>query len=124
MNQDNVDLVNDCCIRCPTHVDDIAVVCRQMCERRTTDPESVSGVFHWCRADFMTKYTMLVTIANVFNLPHDHIRANPVQPTGETPRPKDCSMDRSKLVNLVIGQTTPFTEGIQKVMKPFISKNQ
>ncbi|XP_041469414.1 methionine adenosyltransferase 2 subunit beta-like isoform X2 [Lytechinus variegatus] len=123
VNQDNVDLVDDCCIRCPTHVDDIAVVCRQMCERRTTDPESVSGVFHWCGADFMTKYTMIVTIANAFNLPHGHLRANPVQPAGETPRPKDCSMDRSKLVSLGIGQTTPFTEGIQKVMKPFISKN-
>nr|XP_054754235.1 methionine adenosyltransferase 2 subunit beta-like [Lytechinus pictus] len=121
MNREKTDLVDDCCTRCPTHVDDIAVVCRQMCERWKTDPQKLNGVFHWCGSEFMTKYTMITTLANAFNLPHDHLKPNPIQPTGGTLRPKDCSMDRSKLEALGIGQTTPFKEGIHKVMEPFVT---
>ncbi|XP_030836235.1 methionine adenosyltransferase 2 subunit beta [Strongylocentrotus purpuratus] len=121
VNREKTDMIDDCCTRCPTSVDDIAVVCRQMCERWKTDPKTMSGVFHWCGSEFMTKYTMITKIADAFNLPHDHLKPDPVQPTGGTLRPKDCSLDRSKLEALGIGQTTPIWEELQKVMAPFVT---
>ena len=81
----------------------------------------MSDVFHWCGSDFMTKYTMVTIMADAFNLPHDHLKPNPVQPTGGTLRPKDCSLDRSKLEVLGIGHTTPFKEGIKEALEPFVN---
>lgn len=120
-NREKEDLIDDVCTRCPTHVDDIAVVCRQMCERWKSDPSSVTQIFHWCAAEFMTKYTMVSIMADTFGLPKDHLKPNSVQPMGGTQRPKDCTMDRSNLEALGIGQTTPFREGIRQVLEPFVN---
>ncbi|XP_071490245.1 methionine adenosyltransferase 2 subunit beta-like [Diadema antillarum] len=119
-NKDKTDLIDDVCTRCPTHVQDIAVVCRQMCERWEKDPASVTQIFHWCGGELMTKYAMATTIADLFQLPHEHLRPNPVQPTGGTLRPKDCTMDRTKLEELGIGQTTSFREGMKEALAPFM----
>ncbi|KAF6082055.1 methionine adenosyltransferase 2B [Phyllostomus discolor] len=59
--------------RFPTHVKDVATVCRQLAEKRMLDP-SIKGTFHWSGNEQMTKYEMACAIADAFNLPISHLR--------------------------------------------------
>ncbi|XP_016022564.1 methionine adenosyltransferase 2 subunit beta isoform X3 [Rousettus aegyptiacus] len=59
--------------RFPTHVKDVATVCRQLAEKRMLDP-SIKGTFHWSGNEQMTKYEMACAIADAFNLPSSHLR--------------------------------------------------
>uniref|UniRef100_A0A8D0L8D6 Methionine adenosyltransferase 2 subunit beta n=1 Tax=Sphenodon punctatus TaxID=8508 RepID=A0A8D0L8D6_SPHPU len=62
--------------RFPTHVKDVARVCRQLTEKRMQDP-SIKGTFHWSGNEQMTKYEMACAIADAFNLPSSHLRPIP-----------------------------------------------
>ncbi|CAH1268492.1 MAT2B [Branchiostoma lanceolatum] len=106
--------------RYPTHVGDVAAVCRQLAEKRLQDP-SLHGVFHWSGDEEMTKYTMAVAMAEVFNLPSSHLVADK-EPSGGAPRPYDAHLDVSRLRDLGIGKTRPFRESIKEVLQPFLKK--
>ncbi|XP_019639926.1 PREDICTED: methionine adenosyltransferase 2 subunit beta-like [Branchiostoma belcheri] len=77
--------------RYPTHVGDIAAVCRQLSEKRLLD-SSLHGVFHWSADEEMTKYMMAVTMAEVLKLPSAHLVADK-EPFGATQRPYDAHLD-------------------------------
>ncbi|XP_054574099.1 methionine adenosyltransferase 2 subunit beta isoform X3 [Eptesicus fuscus] len=105
--------------RFPTHVKDVASVCRQLAEKRMLDP-SIKGTFHWSGNEQMTKYEMACAIADAFNLPSSHLRPITDSPVLGAQRPKNSQLDCSKLETLGIGQRTPFRIGIKESLWPFL----
>ncbi|XP_067012414.2 methionine adenosyltransferase 2 subunit beta [Anabrus simplex] len=106
--------------RCPSHVDDIAEICFQLSSKKLKG-ENVEGVYHWCGKEMFTKYTMILYMADVFNLPHKHITADPEPPAkGGTPRPYDTRLDTSRLQKLGVVAHTPFKDGIHSALQPWI----
>lgn len=105
--------------RFPTHVKDVATVCRQLAEKRMLDP-SIKGTFHWSGNEQMTKYEMACAIADAFNLPSSHLRPITDSPVLGAQRPRNSQLDCSKLETLGIGQRTPFRIGIKESLWPFL----
>jgi len=81
--------LDDVCIRYPTHVDDVAEVCRRIAGAllRGHYPGAVS---HWSAEQGLTKYGMAVLIARRFGLPADHVSAGNADAAD---RPLDCRLD-------------------------------
>ncbi len=107
-------------LRYPTHVQDVAVVCRQMADLYLKSPSAVKGIFHWSNDEQMTKYSLTTLMADIFHVKCDHITANH-EPSG-TPRPHNCQMDTTALTNLGIGQKTKFREAIELSLQPYFKK--
>ncbi|KAF6281010.1 methionine adenosyltransferase 2B [Rhinolophus ferrumequinum] len=105
--------------RFPTHVKDVATVCRQLAEKRMLDP-SIKGTFHWSGNEQMTKYEMACAIADAFNLPSSHLRPITDSPVLGAQRPRNAQLDCSKLETMGIGQRTPFRIGIKESLWPFL----
>lgn len=105
--------------RFPTHVKDVATVCRQLAEKRMLDP-SIKGTFHWSGNEQMTKYEMACAIADAFNLPSSHLRPITDSPVIGAQRPRNAQLDCSKLETMGIGQRTPFRIGIKESLWPFL----
>ncbi|XP_060053051.1 methionine adenosyltransferase 2 subunit beta isoform X2 [Erinaceus europaeus] len=105
--------------RFPTHVKDVAHVCRRLAERRMLDP-SIKGTFHWSGDEQMTKYEMACAIADAFNLPCSHLRPITDSPVLGAQRPRNAQLDCSRLESLGIGQRTPFRIGIKDSLWPFL----
>ncbi|XP_002741389.1 methionine adenosyltransferase 2 subunit beta-like [Saccoglossus kowalevskii] len=107
--------------RYPTHVNDIAVIIRKLAEKRLQDP-SIKGIFHYSSNELMTKYSMAMTMAEIFNIPSQHIVADK-EPSKGTPRPYDVHLDSTRLQSIgITTEQTPFKEGIQKCLKSFLNK--
>ena len=107
--------LDDWATRYPTCVDDVAVVLRQMIERRRSHPD-FCGTFHWSGAEPFTKFGMGHVIAKLLALDPDSLAPNPHPPTG-APRPKDCHLDCSDMEHIGIGQRTPFVHAIAKILQ-------
>ena len=103
--------------RYPTSTEDIAVVCRQMIERRREDTE-FAGTFHWSGDEAFTKYEMAKLMADVLGFNHEKLQPT-VGPDVGAPRPKDCRLDCGALEKLGMGMRTPFREGMEKMIRPF-----
>ncbi|XP_078267775.1 methionine adenosyltransferase 2 subunit beta isoform X3 [Rhinoraja longicauda] len=115
--------IDHCQQRYPTHVADVALVCRQLSERWLQD-SSVSGVFHWSGTEQMTKYQMACTMADVFRLPNAHLRPATEPPAQGTARPRDCCLDCSRLERMGLGQRTAFRAGVRRCLWPFLRDKQ
>lgn len=103
--------VSDYEIRYPSHTQDIASIVVQLSERRLLD-SGVAGVFHWCGLEPLTKFQMVLTMAEVLNLGHDHLSPDR-DPSQGAPRPHDCRLECGRLRDLGIGQHTRFSEGVK-----------
>ena len=101
--------------RYPTCVDDVAVVLRQMIERRQAHPD-FCGTFHWSGAEAFTKFSMGCAIAMLLEINPGTIVPDPHPPAG-APRPKDCHLDCTALERLGIGQRTPFAHAIPRILQ-------
>jgi dTDP-4-dehydrorhamnose reductase len=106
--------------RYPTFSEDVAAVLKQMVQRRD-DGTELLGTFHWSGSEPMTKFDMGIAIAEVLDRPTENIVANPDPPPG-APRPHNCQLDCSSLEELSIGQRTPFRQGIEQVLRPYIDR--
>ncbi|KAJ8028646.1 Methionine adenosyltransferase 2 subunit beta [Holothuria leucospilota] len=105
--------------RFPTHIQDVSSVLRQMADKLYKG-EKFHGLFHWSSSEQHTKYSMTVCIAKVLGLSHKHILPQET-PDQVTPRPHNVQLDVSDTLALGIKVTeTPFDEGIQECLKPFI----
>ena len=109
--------VSDYELRCPTDVADVALVCRQLTEKRITNP-SIKGVFHWSGPDCMTNYQMATTMAKLFKLSSDHLVADKEPAKGAT-RPYNSQLDSSDLELMGIGRKTSFKDGIVRALEDF-----
>uniref|UniRef100_A0A1B6KPV6 Methionine adenosyltransferase 2 subunit beta n=1 Tax=Graphocephala atropunctata TaxID=36148 RepID=A0A1B6KPV6_9HEMI len=106
--------------RCPSHVNDIALICLQLANAR--NDETVRGIFQWCGEEKMTKYQMVLKMAEVFKIPHSHVKPEMKLGASAT-RPLDTELDRSRLNQLGFGQHTPFNEGLLDVLCSWVSLN-
>ena len=106
---------DDWATRYPTHVDDVALVCRQMVEQRSIE-EGFRGIFQWSGNEPFTKYEMACAMAPIFGIDPSSITANREPPTG-TPRPEDCCLDSSLLEGLAFGNQRSFSESAQSILK-------
>ena len=97
-------------IRRPTWVNDVAVVCRQIIEHRSNQ-SNFNGTYHWSANEPMTKYQIAQSMGEVVNCSTTHLIPDVKPPVGVL-RPQDCELDCSDLVNLGIGQRTPFLKAI------------
>lgn len=70
----------------------------------------------------MTKYQMVLKMAEVFGLPYNHIKPNLESSAASTQRPLDTEMSRLNLEKLGFGKSTIFEDGISEVLKPFVNK--
>ena len=104
--------------RYPTHVDDVADVINQILSFRLTHPE-FCGVWHWSSNEKMTKYTMVKTMSEVFNLPMEHVKPDN-EPSKGAPRPYNSGLDTSVLENLGIKKRIPFRDGIRACLQSFV----
>ena len=98
-------------IRCPTWVDDVAVVCRQLIDYHLSNP-NFSGTFHWSADEPMTKYEIAQIMAEALDYPTSHLVPSTDPPAG-APRPRNCQLDCSDLERLGFGKRTPFRQAIQ-----------
>ncbi|XP_059971140.1 methionine adenosyltransferase 2 subunit beta-like [Mesoplodon densirostris] len=89
--------------RFPTHVKDVATVCRQLSQKRMLDP-SLKGTFHRSGNEQTTKYEMACATAHAFNLPSGHLRPITDSPVLGAQHPRNAQLDSSKLETLGIGQ--------------------
>ncbi|XP_062500807.1 methionine adenosyltransferase 2 subunit beta-like [Corticium candelabrum] len=105
-------------LRCPTDVSDVALVCRQLAERRMGD-SSVKGIFHRSGPDCMTKYQMAMAMADVFGLSCGHVVADR-EPSVDARRPFNSRLDTTELEQMGIGKKTGFREGIARAVKEFL----
>ena len=110
-------MLEDWATRCPTFVEDVAVVLRQMVARRLAEP-SFRGTFHWCGDEPLTKFAMGGIIAKALGANPDTLVADPHPPIG-APRPRDCRLDCTDLERLDIGRRTPFAAAIATVLQPW-----
>ncbi|KAL1461068.1 hypothetical protein WDU94_012999 [Cyamophila willieti] len=107
--------------RNPSHVNDIATVCHQLSTARIVKKQAgISGIFHWCGDEVMTKYEMIEHMSDVFTMPMAHVQW--VVDIGDKPgvvRPYDTRLDKTRLKALGFGQHTPFKSGIEEACAPF-----
>ncbi|XP_047469523.1 methionine adenosyltransferase 2 subunit beta-like [Penaeus chinensis] len=104
--------------RYPVHVRDVALVLRDLVSAISKDKE-INGIFQWSGKEQLTKYDMIVAMARVLSLPHDHITPDP-NPAPGAPRPHDAQMDSSRLESLGISHHTAFDVGIKECLSPWL----
>jgi S-adenosylmethionine synthetase len=104
--------------RYPTGVDDLAVVLRQMIERRL-EHSDFRGTFHWSGDEPFTKFGMGQVMARVLGI-DPAVLVPDDRPPGGAPRPRDCHLDCSELERLGIGQRTPFVPAITRILQPWL----
>jgi S-adenosylmethionine synthetase len=97
-------------IRCPTLVDDVALVCRQLADNKMLHC-GLSGVFHFSGPDPMTKFQMAQIMAREFGLAMGHVTAAAAKP--DPLRPYNAQLDCTTLNLMGISRQTPFVKGIQ-----------
>lgn len=103
--------------RYPTHCDDIAVVLRQLAEKKTEGAD-INGIYHWSGDENMTKYDMAVAMAEAFGIPTSHIQADKTA-SGGAVRPYDAHLDSSRVESLGICQRSKFKDCIKTALEKY-----
>jgi len=92
--------MDDVQTRYPTYVGDVAEVCYQLSVQRVEQKRSnVHGIFHFSGKEKFTKFQMALLIAQLFQIPIDHIERDQGQVgnAGSVQRPDNAELDSSKL---------------------------
>jgi len=112
--------VDDWGVRFPTSVDDVAVVLKAILDLKAKDASSVSGILHCSSGEFITKYRMAIMMAEILELPSDHLRPDPNPPAG-APRPQNTQLDCSATW-AALGfehSFTPLRSGLESALRSF-----
>lgn len=106
--------------RYPLHVDDAAAAIGKILDARVTgrSPASWSPVYLLSGRETLTKYEMILIMAEALGIDASFITPNPSPPKG-APRPRDCRMDTGLLEGLGYRQAIGFREGIAEALAPF-----
>ncbi|XP_046395533.1 methionine adenosyltransferase 2 subunit beta-like [Ischnura elegans] len=108
--------------RYPSSTEDIAEICLALAEKKLAG-SPISGIFQWSGKEALTKYEMVLKMAKVFGLPHEHVKPVDGPGSGGAPRPYDTQLDSTSLVE-ALGTSpkhTPFEEGIKASLSAFQS---
>lgn len=113
--------LDHCQQRYPTYVNDVALVCRRLAERRMQD-QSIRGIFHYSAKEQMTKYEMACSIAEAFSLPCAHLIPLTEQPAGAgAQRPQNAQLECSRLELLGLSaEPRPFKMAVRDCLWPFL----
>ncbi len=101
--------------RYPTYVDDLAVLCRQMIDLRLAG-QDMSGIWHWCGDERLTRYAMARIMGQVLGVSTAHLRPDPA-PAAAAPRPHDCRLDCARAEQRRLGRRTPFAQALQIALR-------
>ena len=103
--------------RYPTHVEDVALVCRSLARAWQNGNEDVrrGGIFHFSGAEPMTKADMARVIGEVLGVDASHLHPDANRPAG-APRPKNCQLDCSRIGRLFQPRRTPFRRAIAEIL--------
>jgi len=102
-------------LRYPTYVGDVAQTLRNWLPTLGNS----AGIYHFSGSEALTKFEMLNRMGKNLNLSTEHITANSEPPSG-APRPQNSQLDISRLKNKTVLQQTPFSENIERILKPFL----
>eukprot|EP00010_Vexillifera_abyssalis_P003430 CAMPEP_0201555160 /NCGR_PEP_ID=MMETSP0173_2-20130828/47056_1 /ASSEMBLY_ACC=CAM_ASM_000268 /TAXON_ID=218659 /ORGANISM="Vexillifera sp., Strain DIVA3 564/2" /LENGTH=373 /DNA_ID=CAMNT_0047966811 /DNA_START=42 /DNA_END=1163 /DNA_ORIENTATION=+ len=125
--------VDNWAIRFPTFVDDVAVVCRQLSERRLRHC-ALSGTWHWSGADQTTKYKMSLMMAQYLidakyvDKPTQSL-SELIVPINQPPqdgvkRPQNAQLDINVVYLMGMGCQTSFSQGIQIVLDHYFQSKK
>ena len=103
-------------IRSPTSTQDIAHAIAQMINLQLTSNKDLVGCYHFSAQQTMTKYQMLVQMAQLLNVSHSHVIAV-TSATDSAKRPRDCSLSCERLASLGIKSEVPFELGMARVLQ-------
>jgi len=104
--------------RYPSHVNDIAKILADLIDAVKQD-NSNNGIFQWSGQEQMTKYDMVVAMAEALSLDHSHLKPDSNPSPGAT-RPYNSHMDTSRLEWLGISHHTLFREGIKDCLQSWM----
>lgn len=103
--------------RYPTHVEDVALVCRSLAGAWRDGDEDVrrGGIFHFAGDEPMTKADMARVIGEVLDVDTSHLHPDANRPPG-APRPKNCHLDCSRIDRLFQPRRTPFRQAMAEIL--------
>jgi dTDP-4-dehydrorhamnose reductase len=107
-------LVDHWAIRYPTHVDDVAEAVADLIELLEKN-ESIPEILHFSGAEAFTKYEMVVAMAEACGRDASHLKADPSVSAG-APRPHNCQLDDSLLMDLVQVEKKSFRDAIGRLV--------
>ena len=79
---------------------------------------SITGIYHWSGDENMTKYNVAVIMAEAFDFPTNHIKADTSDAGGAT-RPYDAHLDAAKLEKLGICHRRSFKDAVKECLVPY-----
>merc|ERR1712137_273514 len=107
--------VDHCAVRFPTFTPDVAQCVRSLAERRMKHC-SLSGTWHFSGNESMTKYEMVVKIAQLLGVTHDHVIAKTEPDTGAVSRPHNSQLETSAVRVMGFLKITPFEQAMRQVL--------
>ncbi|WP_308368380.1 MULTISPECIES: SDR family oxidoreductase [unclassified Microbulbifer] len=106
-------------IRFPTSVEDVARVLEQ-CLQKAAAGTRFSGIYHWSGDTPCTRYELAHIVARACGLDAAHLSADP-EPRFAEPRPYNCLLDKSRLVQMGIAGGEPLETQLARHLKPFLN---
>lgn len=103
-------------VRYPTYVKDIADTLRAWYNGTLMQG---NGIYHFSGGEPLTKYEMVCTIADTFELDHSHLSPDLHPPKG-APRPQNSQLALDRLQKEVPLQQTAFHQVILEILTPFV----
>lgn len=105
--------------RYPTDVEQVAEVLAQ-CLEKIAQGEKFSGIYHWSGDDACTRYQLALMVAEIAGLPSAQLTPDPA-PAFAEPRPRDCRLDKSRLLELGISAAEPLRAQLARHLAPQLS---
>jgi len=106
-------------VRYPTHVDDVAVACRKLCERKTKFC-GFGGTWHFSSEETFTKYTIVKLLGDLIAHDTSHITSSTNPPSGD-PRPRDCKLDTTAMQLMGFVKLRNFRESLPPIIQPWVN---
>ena len=110
-------------IRYPTSTEDIARVLEQCLQLSARDASAkgveFSGIYHWSSDHRCTRYQLAQVVAEISGMDAAHIRAD-TAPQFDEPRPYNCQLDKSRLLNLGIAAGEPLSQQLARYLQPYL----
>lgn len=104
--------VDNWAVRSPTSTQDIALAIEQMIGLHLKG-EDLNGIYHFSAKQTMSKYQMLLVLAELFELNSEHL--TPISsPMDTAKRPHDCTLSCQRLTELGIASQIAFKEGVKE----------
>jgi dTDP-4-dehydrorhamnose reductase len=110
--------LDDWAIRFPTDVQEVARVLEQ-CLQKIAAGENFHGVYHWSGDTACTRYQLGLMIARIAGLPTSQLQADP-KPDFAEPRPRNCQLDKSRLLQMGIPAGDPLETQLARHLKSFL----